>query len=307
MKYVVPALLGRSCPLAYCVIGTYAGGSQAVHDWLWRRLMARANVVVAVGDEVLVECTSRFGVPGERATVIPNGRDPMLFHPPSARPDGGTSATIIFVGAMTAQKQPFRFVEVADHLRAEGYSLRALLVGDGPLAPRLASEAADHGVEFLGPRSDVPELLRESDILLFPSRPAGEGMPGVLIEAGLSGLPVVATPVPGASTVLVDGRTGLIVEDSTAALADAVGQLLDHPARRVAMGSAARSRCESEFTLDIMARQWRSALQPLMESQARAARLDRIGGGRTGARTGAGDSASALRRSFRRRRGSSHS
>jgi glycosyltransferase involved in cell wall biosynthesis len=199
---------------------------------------------------------------------------------------------------MTAQKEPDRFVEVVDRLRIEGYPLRALLVGDGPLAERLAADAPDHGIDFLGSRSDVPELLRRSDVLLFTSRPAGEGMPGVLIEAGLSGLPAVSTPVPGAATVLVDGLTGLIAENSVAALAEAVGQLLDDPARREAMGSAARIRCESEFTLDNMAGRWSSVLQSLMEPQARAARRGRMG---------AAGSARAFRRAFRRRRGNSHS
>ena len=59
-----------------------------------------------------------------------------------------------------------------------------------------------HGVELLGPRSDVPELLRSADVFVFTSLPTGEGMPGVLIEAGLSGLPAVSTPVPGAATVV---------------------------------------------------------------------------------------------------------
>jgi glycosyltransferase involved in cell wall biosynthesis len=234
--------------------------------------MARADAVVAVGHEVLDECTTRFGVGGDRATVIPNGRDPSLFYPRSPQSGASPFATIIYVGAMTAQKQPDRFIGVVARLRAEGYSLRALLVGDGPLAGELAADAAHHRVEFLGSRSDVPELLRQSDVLLFTSRPAGEGMPGVLIEAGLSGVPVVSTSVPGAATVLVDGRTGLIVDDSVDALAEAVGQLLDDPVRRATMGSAARSRCESEFTLEVMAARWRSVLQSLMEPQVRTGR-----------------------------------
>jgi glycosyltransferase involved in cell wall biosynthesis len=299
MKYVVPALAGTTCPLAYCVIGTYAGPPQRLHDWVWRRLIARADAVVAVGYEVLDECSGRFGVTGDRATVIPNGRDPSLFYPRLPQPGAASSPTIIFVGAMTAQKEPDRFVEVVGRLRASGHSLRALLVGDGPLAERLAADAANHGVEFLGSRSDVPELLRQSDVLLFTSRPAGEGMPGVMIEAGLSGLPVVSTSVPGAATVLVDGRTGLIVDNSVDALAEAVAELLDDPLRRATMGAAARSRCESEFTLDVMAERWRTVLQSLIEPQARA--------GRRGRPAPAGRAANALRRSMRARRGNSHS
>jgi glycosyltransferase involved in cell wall biosynthesis len=264
MKYVVPALLGTGCPLAYCVIGTYAGPPSPIHEWRWRQIMARANLVVAVGDEVLEECTGRFGVAPERAVLIPNGRDPSQFHPRTDEAVGGAAPTVIFVGAMTYQKQPGRFLEVVARLRSEGRSLRAILVGDGPLLGELSGLAAAQEVELLGARPDVAELLRQSDVLVFTSQPTGEGMPGVLIEAGLCGLPAVSTPVPGAATVLSNGVTGLIVEDATRAMADAVGLLLDDAPRRAAMGSAARLRCEQEFTIDVMAARWRAALNSMM-------------------------------------------
>ena len=297
MKYVVPAVIGTGRPLAYCVIGTYAGPPTPLHMWIWRRIMARADLVVAVGDEVLDECTGRFGVAASRAVMIPNGRDPTQFRPRSTPADAGVP-TLIFVGALTPQKQPDRFVEVVGRLRSEGRSFRAIVVGDGPLAGPLADSAESYGVELLGSRSDVPELLRRSDMLVFTSRPTGEGMPGVLIEAGLSGLPAVSTRVPGAATVLADGRTGVIVEDSVGTMAQAVGQFLDDPARRTAMGAAARRRCESEFTLDLMAERWRDALQPMVGPQDAAARRGREVLGRR---------AIALRRATRARRGSSHS
>ena len=302
MKYVVPAVIGTGRRMAYCVIGTYAGPPTPFHESVWRRLMARADLVVAVGDEVLDECTRRFGVSSHRAVVIPNGRDPSQFHPRSAEPAEPTAAsaaaTLIFVGAMTAQKQPDRFVEVVGRLRGQGRSLRAIMVGDGPLAGELTGVAAACGAELLGSRSDVPELLRRSDVLVFTSRPTGEGMPGVLIEAGLSGLPAVSTPVPGADTVLANGYTGIIVDGSVGRMVEAVEQLLDDPVRRAVMGAAARRRCESEFTLDLMAERWRAALQPMVCSQDGAARRPL---------TPLGRRAIALRRSMRARRGSSHS
>ena len=270
MKYVLPAVIGTGRPVIYCVIGTYAGPRVPVHEWAWRRIMAHADLVVAVGEEVLDECTERFRVAPHRTVVIPNGRDPLEF-----RPRWGSSesaeVTLIFVGALTPQKQPDRFIGVVRQLRAEGRSLRAVIVGDGPLAGTLGPLAAAHDVELLGLRRDVPELLRSSDVFLFTSLPAGEGMPGVLIEAGLSGLPVVSTPVPGASTVLCDGRTGVIVEDTVASLAAAVRSLLDDPDRRAEMGVSARNRCESEFNLDLMAHRWRTALHPMVVSHVRRA------------------------------------
>jgi glycosyltransferase involved in cell wall biosynthesis len=296
MKYAVPAVIGTGCPLVYCVIGTYAGATASLRISAWKHMMARADLVVAVGDEVLEECTGRFHVTAERAVMIPNGRDPSLYRPRSD-PTTSTVATLIFVGALTPQKRPERFVEVVRSLRAEGRVIGALIVGDGPLAGDLAPLAAAQQIEILGPRADVPELLRRADVLVFPSLPSGEGMPGVLIEAGLSGLPAVSTPVPGAATVLSDGLTGMIVDDSVASIAAAVGQLLDDPDHRAAMGAAARSRCESAFNLDLMAERWHAALRPMVSGQVRAARR---GPGAAARR------ASALRRAMRSRRRSSH-
>jgi glycosyltransferase involved in cell wall biosynthesis len=181
-------------------------------------------------------------------------------------------------------------------LRASGRPFRAVMVGDGPLAGTLAPLAAAHGVEVLGPRSDVPELLRRADLFVFTSLPTGEGMPGVLIEAGLSGLPAVSTAVPGAAAVLCDGRTGIIVDDSLASITSAVGELLDAPDHRSAMGKSARIRCESEFSLDLMAQRWRAALHPMMAAQVETARR----GGLTPTRR-----ASAFLRATRSRRRSS--
>jgi glycosyltransferase involved in cell wall biosynthesis len=205
---------------------------------------------------------------------------------------------LVFVGALTQGKGPDRFVSLVEGMRAHGSPVRAQIMGDGPLRQELIGPTRAAGVELLGWRPDVAEVLRGADLLVFPSHAVGEGMPGVLIEAGLSGLPAVSTPVPGAATVLADGRTGVIVDDSVATIVEAVGRLLDDPVRRAAMGAAARSRCESEFTLDVMAHRWRSALQPMLNSQGGAARRGR---------TPLERSAIALRRSIRARRGSSHS
>jgi glycosyltransferase involved in cell wall biosynthesis len=263
MKYAFSAVIGTGCPLVYCVIGTYAGPQTRLRKWVWRQTMAHATLVVAVGDEVLDECIRRFRVSPQRAVMIPNGRDPSQFHPRS-EPSGGAEPALIFVGALTAQKQPDRFVDVVRRLRSQGRSFRAIMVGGGPLAKTLAPLAKTHGVELLGPRSDVPELLRHSDVFVFTSLPTGEGMPGVLIEAGLSGVPAVSTSVPGAATVLCNGLTGIIVEGSVESLTEAIGELLDDPDRRVAMGMSARVRCESEFGLDLMAERWRRALDTVV-------------------------------------------
>jgi hypothetical protein len=105
--------------------------------------------------------------------------------------------------------------------------------------------------------------------MVFPSRPAGEGMPGVLIEAGLTGIPVVATSVPGASSVVEDGATGFIVPvDDVAAMTAVTARLLRDAALRSSIGQAARARCEDNFSLAAVGQQWMTILQPLLDRRA---------------------------------------
>jgi glycosyltransferase involved in cell wall biosynthesis len=156
-------------------------------------------------------------------------------------------------------------VEVIAALRRQGIDCRARLVGDGPLRGALEEPARRADVELLGSRSDVAELLRSSDLMVFPSLPAGEGMPGVLIEAGLSGLPVVATDVPGVRSVIEDGVTGVVVPVADVdAMVRAVAMLVDDVDRRQALGRAARQRCLERFSLPAVAACWLRVLTPLL-------------------------------------------
>jgi glycosyltransferase involved in cell wall biosynthesis len=266
LKYLVPATIGRRRPLAYYAIGTYSGSGGRAQLELWKRLVARADAIAAEGDEVREQCIDLLGVPASRITVTPNGRDPDVFHPDPAAP-ARAQPTVLFVGALTAGKRPDAFIELTAVLRARGVRCRSLLVGDGPMRDQIAGAGQDAGVELLGSRSDVADLMRHSDLLVFPSRPAGEGMPGVLIEAGLSGLPVIATDVPGARTVVVDGEGGFITAvDDLEAMAAAAVTLLDDPGLLQAMGRAAREHCIDSFSMDAVGRRWMSLLQPLLDS-----------------------------------------
>lgn len=266
LKYLVPALVGRPTRLVYYAIGTYAGSpDRRLQVELWRYLSARADVVAACGEEVEGECLQLLKRPRDRVILVSNGRDPKLFHPRQLE-EARCEPLVTFVGALAPTKRPDRFIEMVAHLRQAGQPLRAQIIGDGPLRDELVAPAKAAGVELLGLRGDVPTLLRATDVIVFPSLSAGEGMPGVLIEAGLSGIPVVATAVPGVRTILSDGETGLVVDiDDFPGLVTATASLLADPHRRAAMGQAARERCAARFSLKAVAAGWLSVLQPLLQ------------------------------------------
>jgi glycosyltransferase involved in cell wall biosynthesis len=262
-KYALWA--GGGCHVVYLAIGTLAAPARrGLRRQLWRAMARRADMVAAVSEDVAAECRSALGVDGHRLVVIPNGRDPARFHP---APNGGPSdapPTVLFVGRMVPGKRPERFVSLVAELRARGLELRALAVGDGPLRPGIEEAARNAGVELPGGSREVAEIMRGADLLVFPSTPEGEGMPGVLIEAGLSGLPVVATAVAGVTDVVADGVTGVVVPvGDFGALVDAAAALVVDPERRLSMGAAARARCNELFTMRASASRWRELLSRL--------------------------------------------
>jgi glycosyltransferase involved in cell wall biosynthesis len=268
LKYLVPAMVGRRRPLAYYAIGTYSGSGRASQLRLWRALLGRADIIAAEGAEVRQECIDRLGVPPHRVVVTPNGRDPDVFRPNAESDDAPRSGPprLLFVGAFTSGKRPDRFVEVVAALRARGLELRATAIGDGPLRAGLAVPAEKAGVELWGSRSDVADQMRQADLLVFPSAPEGEGMPGVLIEAGLSGLPVVATAVPGVRSIVQDDETGLVVPtDDLEALVDATTLLVEDAGMRGRLGRGARQRGLDHFSLEAVGRVWMNLLQPLLD------------------------------------------
>lgn len=126
-------------------------------------------------------------------------------------------------------------------------STRLIMAGEGQSRGALVELAGEVGVEhavlFLGhvPRAELPALMNQSDIMVLPSR--WEGLPVSIIESMAFGKPVVASAAGGNPELVAHGETGLIVpvEDPNA-LAAALIELIEGPARRTAMGAAARRR-----------------------------------------------------------------
>jgi len=98
--------------------------------------------------------------------------------------------------------------------------------------------------------------MAAADVVVLPSDT--EGQPRVAIEAGLSGLPVVATRVGGLAEIVEDGSTGFLVPPGDATrLAEGVRAAR---AAREWMGMAARQHCAARFDMSMVAVRWRTLL-----------------------------------------------
>jgi glycosyltransferase involved in cell wall biosynthesis len=265
------AALASRAPVVYFAIGTLPEAAcRGPRRLLWRFLCRRAARVATVSEGVSDQYRDELGVDARRLTVLWTGRDPHIFHPAPPTDEGREPEVLkqdkvveaLFVGYLNTGKRPDLFIEVVDAVRKRGLAVRGRLVGDGPLYETLRPMAEAAGVEMLGRRDDAPEMQR-ADLLVFPSRPTGEGMAGVLIEAGLSGLPIVATDAPGVADVVAHGESGFIVAvDDRDGLIDAVASLVVDPDRRRTMGHAAMVRSE-RFTIGATAERWRQLIDEL--------------------------------------------
>lgn len=105
-------------------------------------------------------------------------------------------------------------------------------------------------IKWLGRREDVKDLLKQCHIFAFPSYYM-EGLPKSLIEACAIGRPIVTTDNIGCRDVVTDGVNGyLIPVKNSAALAEKIRELIDHPDLRLKMGLSSRKVAEEYFSVD---------------------------------------------------------
>jgi glycosyltransferase involved in cell wall biosynthesis len=248
MKYV--GLLPTRAAKIYHRIGGPPGESRRGSKTLYSLLGRRFDRLVGVGTEITEHAGRQLQVPPERTVVIHNGRDPEEFRPSDRSCDGPVRA--LFVGHLVEGKRPTVFPALVRSMPPG--TVTGSIVGDGPLAGELRRSYPE--VSLLGRRSDVADVMRRHDVLIFTSQPP-EGLPGVLVEAALCGLPILATAVPGADEVVEHGVTGYLVPPSEPGeLATYLQELVDNPGRRHQMGEAARARAVERFSIHLCVDRW---------------------------------------------------
>lgn len=193
-------------------------------------------------------------VPPEKFARIANGIDLSRFRA-GAVPEKGGAFRLIFIGHEFERKRLNTVIAALQRLPA---NVVLSVVGGSEdeisasraLASRLGVEPR---VSFLGRRRDVPDLLALQDFLVLPARYESWGL--VVIEAMAAGVPVAMTAVGCAREVIVEGETGLIVEDDPADIAEKLGPYALHPDRLAPMREAARAMA-ARFSWESIARQY---------------------------------------------------
>jgi glycosyltransferase involved in cell wall biosynthesis len=216
-------------------------------EWIGGRL---TDVFMTVSDAEAADAR-RLGI-CRTAVPVGNGRDPLRFRPdPAARArirhELGTPEARVVIVAVSRLVRDKGYPELAAAMRevpeAELWVVGERLESDrgGDMAALLAAAGLGARLRLLGYRHDVAAVLAAADIFTLPSY--AEGLPMSVIEAMLTGLPVVATDIDGPREQVVDGATGLLVPPrQVAPLAASLARLVGDPELRAAMGAAGRER-----------------------------------------------------------------
>jgi len=245
------------------------------HRRLERFLARLSHLVLCCSRAVADHARHVLGIPERLLLVVPNGIDP----PPAvdreealARLGGPAPPVIGCIGSLAPHKGQSVLLRAVDHLRPDRPLPTLVFVGGGPERAALEALAAERRraahVLFLGERSDARCLVPAFDALVIPSI-GREGFGLAAIEAMDAGVPVVASRLGGLPEVVDDGRTGLLVPPGEpAALAAAVGSLLDRPELRRVMGAEGRRQVAERFRAETQA----GRIEDLYEEAIRARR-----------------------------------
>ena len=169
---------------------------------------------------------------------------------------GINDIVMAIIGTITHRKGQDRILYIWPEIIKRFSNLRLLMVGsttggeeDSKYFERLPNK--NHpSVKFLGMREDIPNLMKSIDILLIPSRHEGLGV--VIVEAMAVSIPVIGSNSGGIPEVIIDGKTGLVVEgDDPNSWITAISQLASSSELRKRMGITGRERAEHEFNRPI--------------------------------------------------------
>jgi glycosyltransferase involved in cell wall biosynthesis len=242
--------------------GTYPWHWQS-NFWKYRLLTRLGRPVtssaICVTEHVRRGVIEHFGNVAARIDVVANGIDLRRFNPDFAAVKSARRS-VLMVGRVDGTKDHATLIEAVHALSERKSNVVLRIAGDGekiePLRKTVAAQGIDQIVEFLGPRSDIPELLAQADVFAFSVRPE-EGLGIALVEAMAAGVPVVASDVGACREVLDNGTCGLLVEPGNAiALADGIERLLRDRDLAGELARRARARVEAVYDRRVMARRY---------------------------------------------------
>jgi glycosyltransferase involved in cell wall biosynthesis len=250
--YHLKTLSVQSAP-TLLTLHTCFGDFNAGSDTVLGQTLESATWTTAVSESVMSDARKIFPRISRSSSVVYNG---MIEPAVSPSPLALSPPRILGFGRLVKMKGFDILVDAYARLRRRIPGARLTLVGDGTERTSLEKQVRDLGLQDcvtftgqLGP-DQVYEQINQSGLVVIPSR-TPDPFPTVGLEAGILGRPVVAAANGGLPEMILDGKTGLLVEpENPEKFYEAMFSLIDEPQKAQRLGDEARSRIKNVFGWD---------------------------------------------------------
>lgn len=253
----------EACAEAEIPLIVHFHGYDVSREWVllefgqrYPRLFEQAVAVVAVSRRMEQDLVA-LGAPPEKVHYNPCGVDCRRFAAtrPSVAPP-----TLLAVGRFVEKKGPLLTILAFAELHRQCPQARLRMIGEGDMLEFCEKTARvlriEDAVDFLG--IQLPQFVQaEMQVArcfvqhsVVASDGDSEGTPVSVLEAGASGLPIVATRHAGIPDVVIDGKTGFLVDErDVTAMAERMKRFVEDPDLAERMGSVARSHVQTHFSI----------------------------------------------------------
>ncbi|MGC8742220.1 MAG: glycosyltransferase family 4 protein [Candidatus Sumerlaeaceae bacterium] len=243
------------------------------HPWpIGQFSLLKPDWIAVNSQEAMRGCTI-YGRRAETIFYLPNVVDTKHFVQKTG-PGIREEVTLMWCGRMVEAKQPSMFVRLILKLREDGFPVRGIMTGDGPLLTRVrtllqSGEKLAGALHIVGSVDNTAEWYQKADILVLTSR--HEGTPNVVLEAMSTGLAIVTTPVGGVRDLFGECSRECIASSGTVAdLLKLLQALVGDHSLRLRIGATLRKRAETLFSLDILPNHLEALYKRVLRSRGSA-------------------------------------
>lgn len=259
LKYMVTAsFFVPKLPITYRNISTISEWINSslklrVYKYLFKKVMH----VTSVGSESIQDLITTLNYPQEHTSVIRRGipiKQVKLSLPEYSLKNElklkDSDKIVMHIGNFSPEKNHEFLLNIFSEIKEENPEIKLVCVGDGvtfqSIKHQIKNQNLENTVFLLGFRKDIPELLAQADCFVLASKI--EGVPGVILEAASQRVPTVATNVGGVLEVLVNGKTGFIIDDfDKKEFKDRLLSLVTNPDLNKEMGANAFKLVQKKF------------------------------------------------------------
>jgi len=246
----------------------------AVDIWLGE-YMQKCHHIVVPSESMKNQLMDEYGLLTGQVTTIPTGVDIRPYQTADgdairAARAWGTDRVLMAVGRLAPDKNWKTLLEAVARVLPAHPRLRLALIGEGHSKEELSQYAQELGisrrVEFIGevPFDQIPRYLKAADLFGFSSPSETQGL--ATIEALAAGLPVIAVNATGTRDVIRNGLDGLLTENNSAALAEAICQVLESESVYQSLKTAALQRAK-DFDLTTQSKRLVDVYQQAIEDK----------------------------------------